>query len=80
MGKEGLEKGELFVDRTHIDAEELKEIRNGSWSFDEVEQYAHEQDKILAELYKSSILPKNPEREQISSLCVDIVEKFLKDS
>jgi predicted nucleotidyltransferase len=78
MGKEALEHKTIFVDRTRIDAEELKEIRNGSWSFEKIEEYAKEQDSILAELYKTSTLQKSPDREAIHDLCVDIVDDFLK--
>ncbi|MDD5649385.1 MAG: nucleotidyltransferase domain-containing protein [Candidatus Nanoarchaeia archaeon] len=78
MGKECLLKGELFVDRTNIDAEELKEIRNGSWTFDQAEQYTKDQDKELSELYLTTTLPKSPNREAISKLCVEIVDNFLR--
>lgn len=78
MGKEGLEKGELFVDRTNIDVEELKEIRNGAWTFDKVEQYAKDQDEELAKLYLTSKLPKSPDREKLSDLCVEVVDDFFK--
>jgi hypothetical protein len=77
MGLEGLEKGTLFVDRTFIDAEELKEIRDGSWSYEQAEQYSLDQDKKLAIAYKTSKLPKSPNREKISDLCVDIVKEYL---
>lgn len=76
MGLEVLEKGTLFIDRTNIDAEELKEIRNGSWTFEQAEQYAKDQDVKLAEAYKSSNLPKSPDREAIHKLCVDVVNDY----
>lgn len=79
MGEEYLRTGMLNVDRTNIDAEELKEIRKGSWSFDKVEQYAHSKDKELADLYVESKLPKSPEREKISDLCIEIVSKYLEN-
>lgn len=77
MGKEGLQTGMLNVDRTNIDADELKEIRNGSWSFEKVEEYALQQDKDLAELYLTCSLPKSPDREKISDLCVELVNEHL---
>jgi len=76
MAKEGLSKGQIFVDRTHIDAEELKEIRNGSWSYEQVEEYAIQQDKELNKLYLISNLPKVPDREKISVLCMKLVDSF----
>lgn len=78
MGVEALEKGVLYVDRTNIDAEELKEIRNGSWTFEQAEQYAKDQDEKLSELYKTSTLPKSPDREAIHDLCVNVIDDFLK--
>lgn len=77
MGVECLEQGTLHVDRTHIDAEELKEIREGAWTFDQAEQYAKDQDIVLTELYKTSTLQKSPDREKISQLCTDIVSEYL---
>lgn len=79
MGKEGLDTGILNVDRNKIDAEELKEIRNGSWSFEKLEQYALDKDKELSNSYEISKLPKSPDRERISELCIDIVNKFLNE-
>jgi hypothetical protein len=76
MGKEYFEKDTLFVDRTGIDAEELKEIRNGSWSIEKLRDYTEQQDKELAKLYVSSKLKKSPDRSKISDLCVEIVDGF----
>lgn len=77
MAKEYLENNQLYVDRTFIDAEELKEIRNGSWSFDKLEQYALEKELELNGLYENSKLNKFPNREKITELCETIVEDFL---
>lgn len=76
-GKEVLETGEVHVDRTNIDAEELKEIRKGSWAYEQVEEYASKIDKEMDELYKSSTLQKSPDMKKIKMLCVEIVENFL---
>lgn len=80
MGKEYLETGTLSVDRSNIDAEELKEIRNGSWLFEKVEEYAKQQDEELAKLYGLSKLPRSPNREQISDLCVELVSKYHEEN
>ncbi|MDD5650467.1 MAG: nucleotidyltransferase domain-containing protein [Candidatus Nanoarchaeia archaeon] len=77
MGREGLLEGTLHVDRTNIDVEELKFIRNGGWPFEKVEEYAKEQDVVLADIYKISKLPKSPDRELIHELCIDVVKTFL---
>ena len=76
MGVEYLKEGTLHVDRIGIDAEELKEIRNGSWSFEQLEEYAKSQDKLFDDLYKKSTLQKSPDRESIHELCVEIVREY----
>lgn len=76
MGLEILETGKVNVDRTDIDADELRAIRNGAWSYDKIEQYAHDCDQKLTELYKKSTLPKSPNINDIDTLCVNTVDNF----
>ena len=78
MGKEILMTGKVNVDRTAIDAEELKAIRNGSMSYDEIEQYASDSGKELDSLYATSTLQKAPQIEKIDALCVDICDEYFK--
>lgn len=78
QGYEILETGKVNVDRTGIDAEELRGIRQGSWPFDKVEEYAKSMDAKLDALYKTSFLPKTPQHDKIRNLCVDTVELFLR--
>jgi len=75
MGKEALQTGTINVDRTNIDAEELKEIRNGSKTYEEIEEYARTEDEILSKMYKTSTLQKSPNIKKINTLCVEIVER-----
>lgn len=79
MGNEILSTGKVNVDRTNIDAEELKSIRQGSWTYDQIEEYAETMDKKLDELYKNSKLQKNPQIEKIDDLCVEIIDEYLKN-
>jgi uncharacterized protein len=79
MGKEILETGKVNVDRTNIDAEELKGIRAGSWKFEEIEQYVEVMDKELDKHYKESSLQKSPKSQEIKNLCVEIVDRFFKE-
>lgn len=79
MGDEILSTGKVNVDRTNIDAEELKSIRQGSWTYDQIEEYAETMDKKLDELYKNSKLQKNPQIEKIDDLCVEITDEYLKN-
>jgi len=77
MALEIMETGQVNVDRTNIDAEELKAIRNGSMPFEEVEEYSKKVDLKLDELYKSSKLQKSPKIEKIIDLCVKICDNYL---
>lgn len=77
MGVEALEKGNIYVDRTNIDAEELIEIRNGAWSFEKLEEYANTSDVKLAELYKKSELRDRPDHEEIHQLCTNVISDYL---
>jgi len=73
MGIEILRDGEVLVFRP--DAEELLEIRNGSWSYDEVVQFAEDSENEMKALSKTSTLPEEPDREAIEALCVDIIQR-----
>lgn len=80
MGVEILQTGKVNVDRTNIDADELKAIRDGDWSYEKVETYSEEMDSRLDELYKTSTLPKNPDREFIDDLCMKVVKSYLEEN
>jgi hypothetical protein len=57
MGAEALETGKILVKRP--DAEELISIRNGSWSYAQLIEYAeHMDDLIRNKLYHTTSLPK----------------------
>lgn len=59
MGHEALSTGELLVKRP--DAEELLAIRNGSWTYEQVVEYAEMMDSEVREkLYPTTFLPKKP--------------------
>ena len=75
MGKEILSEGKVLVFRP--DAEELKEIRNGSWSYDKIEEYAHTMEQEIIALMDTSPLPKEPNRKFLNQLCVDIIKEYL---
>jgi predicted nucleotidyltransferase len=77
MGTEILETGKVNVDRTDIDAEEIKSIREGAWPYEKVEEYAHEVDARLDVLYKNSKLPKVVDSNTIDSLCISVTRAYL---
>jgi hypothetical protein len=75
MCVEALSHGTLEVRRR--DAEELRAIRDGAWSFDELERFAAETDASLAEIEARSPLPRAPDRAALDALCCDLVRESL---
>lgn len=73
MAREILLEGKVLVKRP--DAEELKAIRAGSMTYDELMTFAQEQDKEIRAL--KSILPPEPNYEKIDELTVELVEMTL---
>jgi predicted nucleotidyltransferase len=76
MGKEILSTGKVNVDRTGIDADNLKAIRDGSMKYEDLEQYANNFNKELDFLYEKSPLQKVPQIEKIDALCLEIIENY----
>jgi predicted nucleotidyltransferase len=76
MCVEVFEKNELNVYRP--DREELKEIRNGAWSYEQVVEFANDSEKKLDELYKTSTLPKVPDYNFFDDMCCNLVEEYLR--
>jgi len=79
MAEEILTDGKVIVCRP--DAEELLSIRQGTWKFDDLIQWADNQQHKLDEFYESgkSPLPRTPNYNKIDKLCMEIVqESFFK--
>ena len=79
MCREIMEKGEVNVWRA--DAAELLDIRNGKWTYDQIVEWADNEDKELDVLYKSKkyVVPHEPDRKAIDRLCVEMVEQALSE-
>ena len=81
MGEEILTDGVVNVARP--DAEELLDIRNGAWTYEEIVQYAEHTDHNIREvLYKTSSLPKAPDLQLAGKVlmeCQDIFWETRKD-
>lgn len=75
QGMEIMEGKRLVVFRP--DAEELLAIRNGAWSYEQLEEYADECDKKMDELYKTSSLPKQPNRNKIDEICQNVIGNYV---
>lgn len=70
-GAEALETGTIVVRRP--DAEELLAIRNGSWPYEKVIEYAEHMDKHVREtLYHTTKLPKKANIELSANLIIKI--------
>lgn len=80
MCREILETGQVNVWRGGIDAEQILAIRAGAWSYDELLEWAEAEDAALTELYNQRryAVPKQPDREAIDRLCVELVEAALR--
>lgn len=70
MGIEALRDGEIIVKRP--DAEELLNIRNGDWSYEQIVQYAEQvDDEIKNVWYKKTDLPKKPNLKKVAQLLME---------
>lgn len=76
VGIELLETGKLNIKR--YDAEELLSIRNGAWTYEQLIEFSEKSDKLLNELYKTSKLPREPDRIKINNWLIDVTEKYLQ--
>jgi len=74
--KEILTEGEVIVDRTGIDADMLKSIRNCEWSYERLTGYSKDLDSELDELYDKSELRHKPDMNFLNDLCVEVTEEF----
>lgn len=77
MGREVLETGELLVMRP--DAQELLEIRNGKWTYEEVVQYADELDNEIKTVHlKNTSLPKSPNMIKAANIIMEVQDAVWK--
>jgi predicted nucleotidyltransferase len=58
-------------------AEELKEIRKGAWSYEKLMEFSENQEKLLDELYEKSTIKREPNRKLIDQLVIDITGNYL---
>lgn len=64
-------EGDLDLQRNR---EQLKSIRRGEWSFEEIIEYFKDKEKQLEEVYLKSELPYGPDGPKIRSLLVELLE------
>ena len=73
MCREILESGDVIVKRP--DCEEIKSIRRGSWTFEQLIEWIDKQELEMEALYKASQLKKSPDIDMIDKLLVKVVER-----
>jgi predicted nucleotidyltransferase len=73
MCLEILTEKRLYVKRP--DAEELKSIRNGAWSYERLAEWAVEMAAKVTEAAKVSTLPEKADRVRLDALTVRLVER-----
>lgn len=79
MSHEIMDSGAVNVYRGNIDANELIQIRQGAWKYEDVISWAKAQDQKLTLNYNNGkyAIPHSPDRNAINSLCCEIVERHL---
>lgn len=77
MGHEILTTGKVNVWREGIDADEIRAIRKGAWTYDRLIEFAEEADKKLTEVYNSKkyAVPHTPDRKGVNDLCIKLLRR-----
>ena len=84
MGHEILTTGRVHVWRGPgggEDADEIKEIRKGSWDYEKLVTWAETQDSLLTKLYMDptkTVIPKMPDRKALESFTINIIQEALR--
>jgi predicted nucleotidyltransferase len=80
MGAEILETGQVHVWRGDRDADELRAIRGGAWSYDQLIRWARDAEAALDVLASSgrAAVPPAPDRAAVDALCVGWVTEALQ--
>lgn len=76
QGAEILEHKGVLVDRTNIDADELRDIRLGNQSYDAVMAKANAERERAEQAYKTCKLPLKPDYEAINELKREILNDY----
>ncbi len=76
MCKEILQTGEVIVRRP--DADEIRAVRAGAWSYDKLIEYAAVLELECEEAYKTSTLPHGPDWKVLDDLIIEITQDYLR--
>lgn len=77
MGREILEGKGVRVDRTGIDADELRDIRLGNQRFEYVVALVDREIEGMDTLYLTTKIQKTPDREFVNRLVVETIDRYL---
>ncbi len=63
------------------DAELLRSIRNGAWTYDQLMKFAEDKEKEIEDIYRNKkyVVPDQPDREALDSLYISLNTQFLKN-
>ncbi len=64
-------EGTLDLERNR---EQLKSIRRGDWTLEQITEYFESKEKTLEDLYAKSDLPHSPDEEKIKQLLLQCIE------
>jgi len=78
QGKEILATGDLTVDRRNIDADRLKEVRQGALTYDDLMVEVATMREEIETAKRESKLSDRPDRSVINALCVEIMKEYLE--
>jgi predicted nucleotidyltransferase len=79
MGVEFLKRGTLTVDRTGIDADEIKEIKTGKWSLEDVINEGKRWEYELQRAFAETDLPRKPDFDAANQLCTKLIRKYYEE-
>lgn len=65
-------EGDLDLQRNN---EQLKSIRRGEWTMEQIEQYFVHKEKTLEEVYAKSILPERPREADVKKILLECLEE-----
>jgi predicted nucleotidyltransferase len=76
MAEEILKYGKVIVKRP--DKDEIMNIRNGGWTYDQLINWANQKEEIIKSIYdnKESPLPKVVNGKKLNELCVELINEF----
>lgn len=62
------------------DREELLSIRDGAWTYEQIEAASDAQQASIESAHASTALPLRPDTERIDALCIELIEDHLRSA